>query len=281
MNQSQASQTNQTSRIEEVAARLKLATLTTGAYRARRMHKRESVEVNEKHNTGSAAKVSVLQCGHPSLGEIWKLQAAARTEHYAITLPSCQDGMRILAAGREFEHSDRMKEYAEKQREHVDVLAAAGVYVGGAEFYSNKARLNGLFDERAWPADARALRAEFVFQTRYLAVPAGDQAWQEWLNESITAADAELRERLESALKRVVERVGNTDGRLFQSVFGNLKEVIDLVPGFDADGRYRRIVEASQEIIEVNAESIRDNKSEREKIARRADALLSVFGELK
>jgi len=263
--------------IKEVAARMKLATLTTGAPRFRRLHKTETKAVNQKHGTGEAAKVSVLQCSHPALTEINAIQGAARLEHYRLTLPSVQDGLRLLAVGKEFEHAEKMSEAAIKQRVKVDQLAADGCFVGGAQFDTDRVRLNGLFEERAWPVDASEMRRAFVFQTRYLGVPT-DGAWSEWLEESSRAADAEVRDRLENALKHVAERC-SSDGRLFQSIFTNLQDLLDLVPSFDVSGRYEAIVKAAKEVASFNAESIRDNKKTRTKIAERASEIGAMFGD--
>lgn len=265
--------------IEQVAARMKLSVFNTTKATFRRQHKAETEEVNRKHQTGNAARVSVLQCSHPNVQAIGSLQGVARGTHYDLTLPSIQDGMRLVAVGREFEHSERINECVSKQITLVEEMVVDGCYVGGRQYQTDEVRLNGLFEDRAWPKNPDALRNEYSMTYKYLSCPT-DGAWADWLAESARAADAEVKSRLEKALKHVAERC-SSDGRLFESVFSNLEDLLKLVPDFDLAGKYKQIADAAAELtMKANIETLRDDKNARKEVAKRANKIVDMFGDL-
>src|SRR6185295_5818018 len=238
--------------VQSIAARTKLAVLQTGAWRATRLHKHETLEENARHNT-SAAKVLVKVSDHPALSDITKLHAHAYATHKRLTLPTVQDGMRLLPVGREFEHSAEMRQLAD---EHARIVARFL-----ADYDQEKAdapvRLNGLYDPSMWPSHD-AVAAKFTFATRYLSTPV-DGAWGDWLAESARAAEDDVRERLTEALTRVKERCAS-DGKLFASVFDSIRDLADLVPDLDLTGDFAPVVAALAPLTTLKSDSIRDNK---------------------
>lgn len=259
----------------EIAKRYKITTLNTAAWRATRLHKQETKEENERHGTGDAAKVLLRLTNHEALQAIYKLHARAHHEHRRLTVPSVQDGMRLVPAGREFNHSNVMAEYAER----TEKLIEAFITDYPSERAAAKMRLNGLWDESMWP-DEDHIREKFGFWVRYLACPT-DGEWKEWLDESARAADLEVRERIEESLRRVAERCGNLEGRLFRSVFTNLRELVDLVPDLDVFGKYKDVVKEARELANYDAEEVKDDADTRKEISKRAEELLGIFGNLR
>jgi hypothetical protein len=260
--------------VADVAARTKLAVLQTGAWRATRINRSETRNTNATHGTGNAAKVLVRVTDHAALTGLAKLHAHAYQEHRRFTLPTVQDGMRLLPAGREFEHAEVMRKLADQHNTFVREFLAD---------YENEranapARLNGLFDPSMWPS-LHVVEHKFTFQTRYLATPV-DGEWSEWLSASVESAEAELRERLEEALKRVKDRC-KSDGKLYASVFEAIRELADLAPDLDFNGDYAPVVQALAPLAKIHAEDVRDNPSARQKVAKQADSILSVLGGIK
>ena len=88
-----------------LASRAVICQLFTGAWRVAKKHKGETAAVNAKHGTQDLAKVSVEICDHPALLEIYRLNAEARTEHYRLTLPAGDAGVRLLPVARQVEHA--------------------------------------------------------------------------------------------------------------------------------------------------------------------------------
>lgn len=259
--------------VAEVAARTKLAVLNTGRWQATRQHRKETNAVNTAHGT-NAAKVLVRVSDHPALSALTKLHAEAYQEHRRLTLPSAQDGMRLLPAGREFEHAEAMRKISDRH----NVLVAEFLADYESERKNAPARLNGLYDPAMWPS-ASAIADKFSFRTRYLPCPA-DGAWGEWLEASAQEAEAELRERISEALKRVRDRC-KADGKLYASVFDAIRDLTNLVPDLDFSGEYAPVVEAMKPLANIHAEDVRDAPRARAKVAKQAADILSVLGGIK
>lgn len=260
--------------VADVAARTKLAVLQTGAWRATRLNRSETRNTNATHGTGNAAKVLVRVTDHAALTGLAKLHAHAYQEHRRYTLPTVQDGMRLLPAGREFEHAEVMRKLADQHNKLVREFLSD--YED--ERASAPARLNGLFDPAMWPS-LHVVEHKFTFHTRYLATPSEGE-WGDWLAASVESAEAELRERLEEALKRVKERC-KSDGKLYASVFDAIRELTDLAPDLDFNGDYAEVVHSMAPLAHIHAEDVRDNPSARKKVAKQADDILSVLGGIK
>jgi hypothetical protein len=257
----------------EIAARLKVAVVNTGRWQATRQNKKETRAVNEAHNT-DAAKVLVRVSDHPALRDLAKLHQEAYAEHRRLTLPSAQDGMRLLPAGREFEHAEAMRKLGDRHNK----LVAAFLADYPAERQSARARLNGLFDASMFPSE-RDMPDKFKFQTRYLPCPT-DGAWAEWVEASAQEAEAELRKRLSDAIKRVRDNCKG-DGRLYASVFDSIRELTELVPDLDISGDYAPVVKAMAPLAAIHSEDIRKDEAARRKVAKQADSILSVLGGIK
>lgn len=256
--------------IVNIAARYQLCLLQTGAWRATRLHRGETREENTRHKT-HAARVTVRVTDHQALRDLSKLHAAAYNEHKSITLPTVQDGMRLLPAGRELDHAARMSKFADQHNRLVREFLADY----DDECANAPARLNGLYDASMWPAHA-VVADKFTFRTRYLATPT-DGAWADWLAESSRAAEDDVRERLTKALERVRDRC-RSDGRLYATVFDNIRELVDLVPDLDLTGNFAPVVQAMAPLTTMHADVIRDDEHGRQQAAERAANILSILG---
>jgi hypothetical protein len=257
----------------DVAARLKVAVVNTGRWQATRQHKQETRAVNDAHNT-KAAKVLVRVSDHEALKELQSLHAEIYQAHRRLTLPSAQDGMRLLPAGREFEHAETMRKFGDRH----NALVAAFLADYEDERRSAPQRLNGLYEASMWPSLAE-MEGKFKFQTRYLPCPV-DGAWGEWVEASAEEAEKELRARLAEALGRVRDRC-KSDSRLYASVFDSIRDLTNLVPDLDFSGAYAPVIKAMEPLAAIHAEDVRDDKRARTKLAKQADSILSVLGGIK
>lgn len=271
---SQGQNKSMQSDITKIASRIKLAAMNTGAWRATRLHKKETAKVNDDHHTGDAAKVHVRLTNSETLRAINCLTAEAYDAHRKLTLPAAQDGFRLLPVGREFEHSAKMAEYGAKHR----ALVAQFLGEYDAEKASAPVRLNGLYDAKQWP-DRSIIAEKFLFSSRYLACPT-DGSWADWITESARAAEDELRERLTDCLQRIAENCAKEKPKIYDTLFSNLGELLTLVPDFNfADNVtvYAASIEAKQ-LAALDAETIRENKAARRDAAKRANSILSALG---
>lgn len=259
--------------VEDLAARMVLSAFNTGAWRATKQHKSETVAENQRHNT-NAAKVLVRVTNNTTLSDILKLHAAARVDHNRVTLPSEQNNLRMLPANRQFEHADMMAAYKAKH----DALVREFMAAYDDERASAPARLNGLYDASMWPPHSEVER-RFQFNTRYLPTPTTG-GWGDFLMASAAAAEAELRDRLRKALTTVRDRC-KSDGKLFASVFDNVRELTALVPDLDFTGDYTPIVAAMAPLAAIHADSLRDDETARSETAKTAASILGILGGIK
>lgn len=259
--------------IKEVAAHTLLTEHKTGIWQATRLHKDETRAENQRHNTNTA-KVLVRITDSKTLQEIRKLHSDAYAKHKLVTLPTVQDGLRLLPAGRELEHSTLMRKYGDEHNRLVREFLAA--YEDERDAAPN--RLNGLYDPSMWPALSEVAK-KFKFNTRYLPTPTIG-TWGDWLMESTRAAEAELRERLETALERVRDRC-RADGRLHATVFDSIRELVELVPDLDFAGELTPVVQAMAPLAQCHAELLRDDEDLKKAAADKAANILSVLGGIK
>lgn len=260
--------------ITKIAARIKLAALSTGAWRATRLHKKETAKVNDDHHTGDAAKVHVRLTNSETLRAINCLTAEAYDAHRKLTLPAAQDGFRLLPVGREFEHSAKMGEFAAKHR----ALVAQFLGEYDEEKRTAPARLNGLYDAKFWPA-REVIAGRFLFASRYLACPT-DGSWADWITESTRAAEDELRERLTDCLQRIAENCAKEKPKIYDTLFSNLAELLPLVPDFNfgESAAVAQAAEQAKQLATLDADTIRESKSARRDAAQRATSILAALG---
>ena len=101
-----------------------IATLNVGAWRTVKRHAAETAAENARHGLRDEARVDVKICNHPALEEIARLHTEARAEHYRLTLPAADKGLRLLPAVRQFEHSALMQSFGVKIDTLVDLFLA-------------------------------------------------------------------------------------------------------------------------------------------------------------
>jgi hypothetical protein len=258
---------------QAIAQSIKLVTMETGAWRAQKLNRKESKDVNSRHATTDAAKVIVRLTDNPHLTALYKLHAEAYAEHRRITLPSIQDGIRIVPCGKELEHSRVMADFAQKH----DALLADFLAEYDAIRLEAPVKLNGLFDGKQWPSKD-VVAGKFKFQTRYLPCPA-DGDWGSWLEEAAQAGQSELRERLVTAARHLA-KVCKGDGKLYQSALDNLREVCELAgDGFNLlDDPI--IAQAARELIQhgnQKAESLRDIPAARKDTSEKVSSILATL----
>lgn len=259
--------------VTRIAARSKLVTLTMKSFSATKKNPQATREVNEQHGTGDAAKVSVKFCNHAALADLRKVHSDTRSAHDEMTLPTVARGMRFVPLAKELEHAAKLADF---RRQH-DTLVAQFL----ADYDSEKAkaplRLNGLFDERCWPEREKVADC-FGFQLQYLPCPTEGE-WADWITASAAVAQQELTEQLETAIKRVAERCAS-DGKLYDTVFSNLRDILALAPDLNlaADPRIAAIIAQAKAIGDNDADTCRRYPHKRRQAAEQADKLAQMFG---
>jgi len=151
--------------VSGIAARTMLTTISCSMWRATKLHKKETAAARQKHHS-DAPRVLVTICNHPALQELASLHQSVYADHRRLSLPSVQDGMRMIPAARHLEHSDMMRRY----RSEHDAIVSRFLSDYASEAAAAPARLNGLYDASMWPTQA-AIAEKFGLNVRYLSCP--------------------------------------------------------------------------------------------------------------
>ena len=250
-----------------------IATLTVGAWRTVKRHQAETAAENARHGLRDEARVDVKICAHPALEEIARLHTEARAEHYRLTLPAADKGLRLLPAARQFEHSALMQSFGVR----IDTLVSQFLADYDTVRAQAPARLNGLYVASQWPSHD-VVAARFSFSTRYLPVPDVGQ-WAECIDEASMAAQDELRERLAEAILKVAQKLRDPKGIFRDTLVSNLSEILALVPDLNLrdDPQIAALAAQAAELTEFDAATLRDDPIARANVAQRATDLCSLF----
>jgi len=256
-----------------IARRAVIASFNSGQWRTRRVHAAETRAENARHGLTDEARVDVRICKHASLEEAARIVTAARADHYRLTVPAVDRGMRLLAGARQLEHSATM------QRHAAAFQAAVAAFVGDYEAVRADApsRLNGLYIAAHWP-DVEVVRRSFRLECRYLPVPSLGQ-WDEWLRESADAAASELRERIGEALRAYAEKLADPSKIFRDSLVENLADVLNIAADLNLGGdqQISALVEQARSLATVDPDQLREDKALRAESANRAADLCSLF----
>ena len=257
--------------MNSLAKKAMLTTLETGAWRATKLHASETAKVNADHQATDIAKVSVKLTNHPALVALGKLHAAARAEHYRLTLPAATDGFRFMPCGRELEHSAIMQKFATEHEALVQEFL--GAY--DVERATAPARLNGLYDPKHWPV---TVAGRFKFQTRYMPVPEAG-TWQDWLKESAEDAEAELKERLADAIRSFRDKLKDPKAIFRDSLVSNLHDICELAGDLNIldDPAIKAISQQAAELSKHTPSTLRDDQQTRAQAAERAANICASF----
>lgn len=256
-----------------LAAKAVITTLNVGCWRTRKLHAGETKAENARHGLTNEARVDIQICEHPSLQAIADLHSEARLEHYRLTLPSSDDGLRLLPGARQFEHSDRMREFADRIEAHK--VAFLRDYPALAA--SAPAKLKGLYEAKHWPT-VDAVRAKFYFRTRYLPVPTSNQ-WSAWVEEAATEATAALKERFAEAVRRMAQSLSDPKKRFHGTLVTNVTDLLAIAPDLNLadDPEIARLVAQAKSLVEFDADTLREDPIARANVAEKAAGICSMF----
>ena len=256
-----------------LSAKAVIATLNVGAWRTVKRHAAETAAENARHGLRDEARVDVKICAHPALEAIAQLHAEARSEHYRLSLPAADKGLRLLPAARQFEHAAIMQDFAAR----ISALVQTFLADYDAVRADAPKRLNGLYIASQWPSHD-IVAAKFTFATRYLPVPDVGQ-WAEWMAEAAGAAQDELRERLADAVLKVATKLKDPKAIFRDTLVSNLAELLSLVPDLNLadDPSIAALAKQAGELVEHDAATLRDDPFARADIAQKANNLCSLF----
>ena len=224
--------------------------------------------------------------------------SAARSTHYAQTLPWDDQGSRLLTVANYEGYTELMDGLRER------MVRERARFIEDYDDNIDKARLDlgKLFRIEDYPSK-EALRGKFGLRYRIIPVPDADHFMaklasddtdrvkrdiESQIEERLHDAVGDLYRRLGEAVERVSERLQEDDEgkpRVFRdSMIGNIRDLVDVVPRLNifGDGELARLCEQVKEkIAGVEPDALRPSKSfdpvARARVKRDADALAERF----
>jgi len=225
-----------------LADRALLVTLNISQWSARKLDKRETLDVAAKHGIrNDVARVNKsLLPGAASLAALQKITGEARTYFLANTLPWGQVA-RICRSVNYMEFSRKLGDY----KQLWETAAASFLQDYPALRHDAQRQLQGMFNADDYPSTSELAR-RFRFETAFtpvgddFRVSLGDDALKE-LREQLTAqitanTDEAMREawsRIHDVVAKAHERLSDPDNVFRDSLVENAVELCDILPGLN------------------------------------------------
>jgi len=254
----------------------------------------EEVTTNNNAETGVASVHKMLLGKCPELKAIHDLTGLIRNEHYAMTMPWLDTGLRLLPTKMFFSYQKHMT--GRQTQWHDLVQAFLDVY----QFATAKAQaqLGSLYYQAEYPTPD-ALARKFRFSLNYMPLPdRGDfrlDVTADVNTELATHYDTFYRERLENSYKevwtrlfKILERMSSRldyadteDKKVFRdSLVENVLEMIDLLEQFNVSNNSQ--MSAARLALEeamygVTPDALREDEYLRSETKRKVDEIIKTL----
>lgn len=279
--------------MENYSKKVMLANLTISVWNARKLDKKATEEVAEKHNKATPIgryNKKLLPGEVKSYEKVCKMASAIRDFHYTQTMEYDQLGVRLLPAGIYMDYTTKLREM---QR---DFDRAVEEFLADYDTLKAQARvmLNGLFNEGDYPT-IENLRGKFGVQLRVLPFPDADQFGvvlpeeelvgirqdiEAQAQAAIENAMRDLWERLYDVVARMSERLSQPNAVFRDSLVENVREIVDLLPqlNFTEDKRLSELCQQVDDKLAVHEpDTLRNDPFTRSQAARQATEIQSVM----
>ena len=273
-----------------------LVDLSISTYAGRSQDKATRDEVTARKGAGSKRAASVyksLFADCPELDAITSFQGKLRIEHYRLTKPWTDSGVRlvrvpttVLAQDDVYNSEQEFWKLVEAFLDKFDTLVAAAAF-----------KLGALFDRNEYPTREQ-VRRKFGFYLTYTPLPkAGDfridienevqRDLQKQFADAMAQREATLMQdswsRLHSSLERVVRQLAPRDGkraRIFDSMIDDARDLCDLLTHFNVTGdpALERARKQLADMIDgVTTDALRTEEDTRVAIHNQAKAILNAY----
>lgn len=205
------------------------------------------------------------------------------------TSPWLSDGTRVMAAPFYFEvvaaeqkcKAEWEKVLAAFFKKYPEIKAAA------------KKRMGSLYKEEDFPS-MESLKNRFNWEFNVFPIPeAGDwrvdlgkhsgeveRQIEQKVKEGVAKLTADLWTRLYDVVKKLSEKMKDVDADFRDSIIGNVKELISLLPQMNVaqDPKLNKMInDVSTQLCKFDADVLRENSIERKKVADAADDILKTM----
>lgn len=277
--------------------RIMLSSLHLSVYAGSKVDHKVTDEVVTLAGTTSKSGKFVKNLFQDSLEDIRKIATEARNTHARLTLP--------WRHGTDCLPSDLFMKYMETMREIKSRFdTATGSFLNNYDDHvaHSKTRMGKLFKDGDYPS-WEEVSEKFQFDIEISPIPStsdfrvdlADEERGEIISDiekrieaRVAEGGAELRSRIKACLQRMEERLSNyrvgedgkVEGRFSDTLVTNLSDLCDLIPALnitqdpDIDNLHREI---TSKLIRHDAQTLRDDESIRNTVAKDAEALLKQF----
>lgn len=227
--------TTQTASLTEKAL---LVTLNISQWTAKKYDKKATKEVNDNHGATDAGRFNKALISKGHLKNIETIANEARSFHNTNTLPWGDNGERLLPSANYFEYCQAIAKLKNRFDAHVREFCQDYPRM----IDEARRQLNGLFNETDYPAN---VADKFSVKETFMPVPdsadfrlnlnsqevEGLRATIESeVNGRFATAQKGIYERISKQLNAMHERLSDKDKVFRDTLFENLRELIDLLP---------------------------------------------------
>ena len=276
-----------------------LVSLRIAAWSGRQYDRNASTHVAVHHEASvSAGRYNKCLLPKTAFAALTATMSAARSAHYAQTLPWNDQGSRLLTVANYERYTGLMDGLGER------MIRERARFIEDYDDNIDKARLDlgKLFRIEDYPSK-EALQGKFGLRYRIVPVPDADHFMaklasddtervkrdiESQIGERLHDAVGDLYRRLGEAVERVSERLREDDGGkplVFRdSMIGNIRELVDLVPRLNIFGD-ETLAQLCQQVKDriagIEPDALRPSRTfdpaARARVKRDADALAEKF----
>jgi hypothetical protein len=269
-----------------------LVQLNVSQWAARKLDKKATKQVADSNGAAREAgnyNKKLLPMSD-SLANIHTMTGDIRREFYANTLPWGLEGTHMLPTANYLAFMTGFR----KRRSDWDLVVNKFLTDYPSLQHSARQFLGNLYDPADYP-DVSELRHRFKMDLVVMPVPTNDFRVQ-LADDELSTIHADIQRRVEESsglamkeawrrlydhVKLMAERLANTEGRLYESLFDNALELCRILPRLNfADDPH---LEAMRQEVEAklaghNKDSIKDNPVLRKQVADEAADIMARMG---
>jgi hypothetical protein len=261
-----------------------LVSLIISQWSARKYDRKATAEVNDAHNAKDAGRFNKILIAKESLQEIQQIGNKARAFHYDNTLPWSDTGERMLPVANYFQYVQEIV----KLKGEFESAVAKFILSYPSMIETAKIDLNGLFNEKDYPLN---IAERFTITTSFMPVPDIEDVrislsevevnvikngMRDEMNERFVNAQKSIYERVKEQLTHMQERLKDKEASFKNSLFENLKPLIELLPRLNVSNDPQIFALATElNYLYVDPQAVRDSSSLRSDKAKEVENMLN------
>jgi len=270
-----------------------LVDFSASVWTGRKKDRKASDDVTQANfaASGVASVHKKLMADCQELVAIQKFVANGRNQHYSMTMPWSDMGLRLLPTAQYFKYHQAMTEMQDEFHRLVNTFLQGYEW----EITQASAKLGDLFDRDEYPS-LESIRTKFGFRLSYIPLPdsgdfridIGNEAneqvkshYQDYYSAQLNNAMNDVWQRTHKALSAMSERLDysdNDDKKIFRdTLVTNVLDMVELlnVCNVNGDGQMTAARMKLEDAFRgVNAEALREDEHLRSETKRTVDEVI-------